>query len=259
MDYQFLSTEIENNVAIVTIDHAPGNKLNTQVYLELTRLMNELEANESVRAIVITGAGNEAFVAGAEIEEMVDLDTVGMMNLTQVTRVSFSRIENINKPVIAAINGEARGGGLELALCADLRIASENAQLAFPEINLGVIPGGGGTQRIQKLVGLGAAKELLYFGEPIDAQRAYQLNIVNKVVPQDKLLATAKEWAEKLAQKAPVAIRQMKLAVNTGSNVDLETGLTIEATAYDGAFATQDCREGMAARLENRKPHFIGK
>ncbi len=259
MDYKYLLCEIENKVAVVTISHSPGNKLNTQVYQEITQLMGELEADVNVNAIVITGDGEEAFVAGADINELAELDTVGMMNLTQITRISFSRIENLNKPVIAAINGEARGGGFELALCCDLRIASENAQFAFPEITLGVIPGGGGTQRIQKVVGQGTAKELLYFAEPIDAERAYQLQIVNKVVSQDELLSVAKEWAEKLAQKAPIALRQMKLAVNTGANVDLESALTIEAACYDGAFATLDCKEGMSARLENRKPNFVGR
>ena len=259
MNYEFLLCTIENKVALVTISHHTGNKLNTQVYQELTKLMEELEADANVQAIIITGDGNEAFVAGADIVEIAGLDTVGMMDLTQITRIAFSKIENLRKPVIAAINGEARGGGFELALSCDLRIASQNAQFAFPEINLGVIPGGGGTQRIQKVVGQGTAKELLYFGEIIDAYRAYELQIVNKVVPQGELLSTAKEWAEKLAQKAPVALRMMKLAVNTGSNVDLESALTIEATCYDGAFATKDCKEGMAARLENRKPNFIGK
>ncbi|HBI04813.1 MAG TPA: enoyl-CoA hydratase [Paenibacillaceae bacterium] len=259
MNYEFLLCTIENKVALVTISHHPGNKLNTQVYQELTKLMEELEADANVQAIIITGDGNEAFVAGADIVEIAGLDTVGMMDLTQITRIAFSKIENLRKPVIAAINGEARGGGFELALSCDLRIASQNAQFAFPEINLGVIPGGGGTQRIQKVVGQGTAKELLYFGEIIDAYRAYELQIVNKVVPQGELLSTAKKWAEKLAQKAPVALRMMKLAVNTGSNVDLESALTIEATCYDGAFATKDCKEGMAARLENRKPNFIGK
>lgn len=259
MNYEFLLCTIENKVAVVTISNSPGNKLTTQVYLEITRLMDELEDNGNVQAIIITGAGEEAFVAGADIGEMVELDTVGMMDLTQITRVAFSKIENLRKPVIAAINGEARGGGFELALCCDLRIASQNAQFAFPEINLGVIPGGGGTQRIQKIVGQGTAKELLYFGEMIDAYRAYELQIVNKVVPQGELLATAKEWAAKLAQKAPVALRMMKVAVNTGANVDLESALTIEATCYDGAFATKDCKEGMAARLENRKANFIGR
>ncbi|WP_071394347.1 enoyl-CoA hydratase/isomerase family protein [Bacillus tuaregi] len=259
MNYQYLRCEIENKVAVVTIDHEPGNKLNTQVYQEITQLMGELEINPEVKAIVLTGAGDEAFVAGADINEMVDLDTVGMMNLTQITRVSFSRIENLTKPVIAAINGEARGGGFELALTCDLRIASEKAQFAFPEINLGVIPGGGGTQRIQKVVGQGTAKELLYFGKFIDAQRAYELQIVNQIVPHDQVLATAKEWAFELAEKAPVALRMMKAAVNTGSNVDLESALTVEAACYDGAFATEDRREGMAARLENRTPKYIGK
>ncbi|WP_428908204.1 enoyl-CoA hydratase/isomerase family protein [Niallia sp. Krafla_26] len=256
---QYLQCLIENKVAVVTISHEPGNKLNTKVYLEITRLFGELEENKEVHAIVLTGEGDEAFVAGADINEMVDLDTVGMMDLTKITREAFSKIENLNKPVIAAINGVARGGGLELALSCDLRIASEQAQFAFPEINLGVIPGGGGTQRIQKVVGQGIAKELLYFGEFIDAQRAYELQIVNKVVPHNQILTEAKAWAEKLAQKAPVALRMMKLAVNTGANVDLESALTIEATSYDGAFATQDRKEAMSAFLEGRKPVYKGK
>ncbi|HLR51797.1 MAG TPA: enoyl-CoA hydratase-related protein [Candidatus Avamphibacillus sp.] len=259
MNYEFLLCHIENKVAVVTISHSPGNKLNTQVYQEITQLMGELEANENINVIVITGEGEASFVAGADISEMADLDTVGMMDLTQITRTSFAKIENLNKPVIACINGETRGGGLELALCCDLRIASEHAQFAFTEINIGVIPGGGGTQRIQKVVGQGTAKELLYFGETIDAERAYQLQLVNKVVAQNELSSTAKEWAEKLAQKAPVALRMMKVAVNTGANVDLESALTIEATSYDGAFATQDRKEGIAARLENRKPNFMGR
>jgi enoyl-CoA hydratase len=259
MNDNLILCEIENKIAFVTINCPPDNKLNTQIYKGLTRLMGELEENEDVNVIVITGSGEDAFVAGADINEIAELDTVGMMDLTKITRIAFSKIETLNKPVIAAINGVARGGGLELALACDLRISSEHAKFAFPEINLGVIPGGGGTQRILKVVGLGTAKELLYFGEMIDAEKALQLQIVNKVVGQDKLLSTAKEWAEKLAQKAPVALRMMKMAVNTGSNVDLESGLTVEASCYDGAFATEDRKEAMAAFFENRKPKFVGR
>lgn len=221
--------------------------------------MLELEANDQVRAIIITGDGKESFIAGADINEIAALDTVGMMDLTKLTRTCNSTIENLNKPVIAGINGDARGGGLELALSCDLRIASETAQLALHEINLGVIPGGGGSQRIQKFVGEGIAKELLYFGSVLDAERAYMLQIVNKVVPQNELLSTTIEWAEELAEKAPIALRMMKLAVNTGASVDLESALTIADISYDVAFSTEDCREGIAARLEDRKPKFHGK
>src|SRR5699024_10194194 len=259
MNYEFLLCHIENKVAVVIIRHSPCNKLNTQVYQEITQLMGELEANENINVIVITGEGEAPFVAGADISEVADLDTVGRMDLTQITRTSFAKIENLNKLVNACINGESRGGGHQLAYCCDLRRVSEHAQFAFSEINIGVISGGGGTQRIQKVVGQGTAKELLYFGETIDAERAYQLQLVNKVVAQNELSSTAKEWAEKLAQKAPVALRMMKVAVNTGANVDLESALTIEATSYDGAFATQDRKEGIAARLENRKPNFMGR
>ncbi|WP_085992214.1 enoyl-CoA hydratase/isomerase family protein [Oceanobacillus senegalensis] len=259
MSYKYLRYERENHVAVVTISNLPGNQLNTQVYQEITELMGYLETDKNINAIIITGDGEDAFVAGADIGEMENLSTVGMMDLTQVTREAFSKIENLNKPVIACINGEARGGGFELALSCDLRIASHDAQLSFPEINLGVIPGGGGTQRIQKVVGQGTAKELLYFGEPIDAERAYELQIVNKVVESSDLLPTSIEWAERLAKKAPVAMRMLKLAVNTGANVDLESALTIEATSYDGAFATEDAQEGITARLENRQPSFKGR
>ncbi|WP_087973864.1 enoyl-CoA hydratase/isomerase family protein [Oceanobacillus rekensis] len=259
MDYQYLLSDIENKVAVVTISNAPGNKLNTQVYQEITQLMGELEENHNVHVIVLTGAGDEAFVAGADINEILEMDTVGMMDLTKITRIAFSKIENLNKPVIAAINGVAFGGGFELALSCDLRIASEKAQFSFPEINLGVIPGGGGTQRIQKVVGQGVANELLYFGEAIAADRAYQLQIVNKVVAPQELLSTTKAWAEKLAQKAPVALRLLKSAVRTGSNMDPESALTVEGAFFDGVFATEDRKEAMTAFVENRKAHFVGR
>src|SRR5690606_6197844 len=162
-----------------------------------------------------TGSGEKAFVAGADLNEMMHLDTVGIMNMNQVSRAAFTKIENLAKPVIAAINGLALGGGLELALACDLRISSAKAKFAFPEVGLGIIPGGGGTQRLQRVVGQGVAKELLYFGDMFDAERALQLQIVNKVVAPEELQSAAKEWAEKLAEKPAVALRMVKQAVNT--------------------------------------------
>jgi enoyl-CoA hydratase len=259
MNYEHLLCEIENKVAVVTINRPPVNPLNTKVFQEITRLMEELEASTEVNAIVITGTGEKAFVAGADLNEMMHLDTVGMMNMNQVSRLAFTKIENLSKPVIAAINGLALGGGLELALACDLRIASEKAKFAFPEVGLGIIPGGGGTQRLQKIVGQGIAKELLYFGDMFTAERALQLQIVNKVVAVDEVLSSAKEWAEKLAQKPPVALRMVKLAVNTGSNVDLESGLIVETSCFVNAFSTEDRKEGLAAFSEKRKPNFVGR
>ncbi|PFE02909.1 enoyl-CoA hydratase [Bacillus cereus] len=259
MNCEFLQYEIENKVAIVYINRPPFNPLNTHVFNELNSLMHDLEVNTEVHAIVLTGSGEKAFVAGADIHQMLDLDLVGMMEMNTISRAAFSSIENLSKPVIAAINGLALGGGLELALTCDLRISSDKAKFAFPEVNLGIIPGGGGTQRLQRLVGQGVAKELLYFGEMFDAQRALAIQLVNKVVPAEELLSTAREWAEKLAQKPIVGMRMLKTAVNTGSNVDLESALTIESACFGTAFVTEDRKEGMTAFTEKRKPIFVGR
>lgn len=259
MSLEFLTCDIEQHVAVVTINRPPVNPLNSKVFKELVTIFNELEENSQVRVIILTGSGEKAFVAGADINEMADLDLVGMMNMNRVSREAFSKIENASKPVIAAINGLALGGGLELALACDLRICSEKAKFAFPEVGLGIIPGGGGTQRLQKIVGQGIAKELLYFGDMFDANRALELHIVNKVVPGEELLATAKQWAKKLAQKPPVALRMLKIAVNAGSNADLETGLTLEASSFANAFSTEDRKEGLKAFVEKRKPVYVGK
>ncbi|GAD14237.1 enoyl-CoA hydratase-related protein [Geobacillus sp. G4] len=259
MNYEFLQCEIENRVAVVSIHRPPLNPLNTKVFQELSALIDELEAHQQVGAVVITGAGEKAFVAGADIREMMDLDLVGMMEMNKISRIAFLKIENASKPVIAAVNGLALGGGCELALACDLRICSENAKFAFPEVNLGIIPGGGGTQRLPRIVGQGVAKELLYFGEMIDAKRALAIHLVNKVVPADQLLPTAKEWAEKLAQKPTMALRMLKEAVNTGANVDLQSGLMVETACFGNAFATEDRKEGMRAFAEKRKPVFSGK
>lgn len=259
MNCEFLQYEIENKVAIVYINRPPFNPLNTHVFNELNSLMHDLEVNTEVHAIVLTGSGEKAFVAGADIHQMLDLDLVGMMEMNTISRAAFSSIENLSKPVIAAINGLALGGGLELALTCDLRISSDKAKFAFPEVNLGIIPGGGGTQRLQRLVGQGVAKELLYFGEMFDAQRALAIQLVNKVVPAEELLLTAREWAEKLAQKPIVGMRMLKTAVNTGSNVDLESALTIESACFGTAFVTEDRKEGMTAFTEKRKPIFVGR
>lgn len=259
MSYEFLLCDIENKVATVTINRPPVNPLNTQVFKELSQLMGELEVNNDVNVIVITGSGEKAFVAGADLNEMKDLDTVGIMNMNQTSRATFNKIENLAKPVIASINGLALGGGLELALACDLRICSEKAKFAFPETGLGIIPGGGGTQRLQKIVGQGKAKELLYFGDMFDAQVALDLQIVNKVAAVEELSTATKEWAEKLAAKPPVAIRMVKEAVNAGSNVDLGSGLILEAACFGNAFATEDRKEGIQAFVEKRKPVYTGK
>jgi enoyl-CoA hydratase len=201
MTYQNIKIEVEMNVAIVKINRPPLNPLNTHVFHELLSIIDELEANKKVHAIILTGEGKKAFIAGADIHQMINLDHVGMLEMTRISRAAFSRIEKVSKPVIAAINGLALGGGLELALACDLRICSENAIFSFPEVGLGMISGGGGTQRLQRIVGQSVSKTFSHFGEIVDANRALELNIVNKVVSSNELLDVAMEWACKVAKK----------------------------------------------------------
>lgn len=259
MNYEYLLLEINQKVALVTINRPPVNPLNSQVFFELGHLIGELEANDQVGAIVITGNGEKAFVAGADVKEMASKDVVGLNLMNKHSRNTFSLIENVNKPAIAAINGLALGGGLELALACDLRICSDRAKFSFPEVGFGIIPGGGGTQRLQKIVGQGIAKELIFFGDMIDANRALELQLVNKVVPQEELIDEALNWARKLAQKPLVALQMAKVAINHGSYVDLESGLTIEASCFATAFSSEDAKEGLSAFTEKRKPVYTGR
>lgn len=259
MSYEFLLVEVENKVATVTINRAPVNALNAQVYQELSRVFDELDENDDVHVVILTGAGEKAFVAGADINEMAGADLVTVVKNNKVSRNMFKKVENSTKPVIAVLNGLALGGGLELALACDLRIASEKTKFSFPEVGLGIIPGGGGTQRLQKIVGQGFAKEILYFGDMFDASKALEWGIVNKVTPAADLLSVAKEWAEKLAKKPPIALQMVKLAVNTGSNTDIESGLIIESNSFNTAFSTDDGKEGLVAFTEKRKPNYKGK
>lgn len=255
----YVKVNESNHIATVTIDRPPVNPLSTTVFKQLAEALHDIEANNDIRVVIITGAGEKAFVAGADINEMKDLDLVGINQMNKTSRSVFTQIEKLTKPVIVAINGLALGGGLELALSCDLRIASNKAKFSFPEVNLGIIPGGGGTQRLQKIVGQGIAKELLYFAEMFDAERAKDLGIVNKVTSPEDLMNEALKWAEKLAAKPPIALQMLKLAVNEGSNTNLDTGLSIESAYFANAFSTEDRKEGLTAFFEKREPIYQGK
>lgn len=200
----------------------------------------------------------KAFVVGADINEMADLDLVGMNKMNQISWAVFTQTKISTKPVIAALNVLALGGGLEPALACDLRISLDRIKFAFPEVGLGTIPGGGGTQRLQKIVGQGVAKELLYFSEKLGAKRALELHIENRVVPGSGVLGTVKEWAMRLAQKPPTALQMLKLAVNFGGNTNLESGLKIESICFGNAFSTEDRKEGLDAFIDKRKPVYKG-
>jgi len=261
MAYKNLLIDREDKVAVLTINRPEKyNALNDEVVDELSAAMDELAADDEVRAIVITGAGDKAFISGADIGMLQALkgphEAVANSRRGQAMTL---KVENLRKPVIAALNGYALGGGLELAMACDIRLASETARLGQPEIGLGISPGYGGTQRLSRLVGKGMAKLMIFTGEMIDAQEALRIGLVQKVLPQAELLGEAKGLAAKLAEKPPLTLAACKEAINLGLEVDLDRGLSIESLAFGALAATEDYQEGTTAFLEKRKPVFKGR
>lgn len=259
MEYSFIQLQKENEVAIITLNRPPMNPLNSQVYRELSQVADELQSDDTVKAVIITGSGEKAFAAGTDVMEMVNLSPIEIYNFCQFSRSALEKIENLNKPVIAAVSGFALGGGCELALTCDFRLASETAKFGLPEINLGIIPGTGGSQRLARLVGANKAKELIYFGDPVDAVQAEKIGLVNKVIPADIFRQETLKYAQKLASKATVAMQMAKEVINTGINMDISSALKLEIQNVATVFASEDGREGMRAFAEKRKPNFIGK
>ncbi len=255
---KLVSYQLKNDVAEVTINNPPVNALNAQVMVELRETVFEIEA-EGARAVIITGAGDKAFVAGADISQFPSLDEKTAQDLSSGGQSVFDAVDNLPMPVIAAINGFALGGGCELALACDIRISAENVLLGQPEINLGIIPGYGGTQRLPRLVGIGKAKELIFTGEAITAEAALEIGMVEKVVPQGQALEAARKMAEIIATKGPLAMKAAKQAVVEGVTETLAEGQDLEARLFGGLFATEDQKEGALAFLEKRKPNFKGE
>lgn len=260
MAYETLLFEVKEGIAYVTINRPKVlNALNDKVISELEQVFTTIKEDDQVKAVILTGAGEKAFVAGADITQLVDLNTLQGKDFARKGQEVFCLIENLGKPVIAAINGFALGGGCELAMACTLRIASTNAKLGQPEVNLGIIPGYGGTQRLPRLVGKGRAMELLITGRMVDAQEAYQMGLVNKVVEPEKLMEEAEKLAKTIMSKGPVAIKLAIEAVNRGLEVSLEEGLRIEADLFGLSCSTKDKVEGTKAFLEKRKPSFQGR
>lgn len=259
MKYQYLLYTTENGIATVTINRPEVlNALNSKVYAELCKLFTDIDKDSEVKVVIITGSGEKSFVAGTDVAEMQPMSNITIRDFLVLVRETMVKIEKLPKPVIAAINGFALGGGLELAMACDLRIASENAKLGQPEINLGIIPGAGGTQRLTRLVGIAKAKELVYTGDVIDADTAHSIGLINKVVPANDLMAEAESLAQKIAGKGGVALSLAKAAISGGANMDLSSGLDLEMQCFALCFATEDQKEGMRAFLEKRKPQFKG-
>ena len=254
---EFVKLRIEEEVAIVTIDRPKSmNALNNQVYEEIIANLEAVEKMDDVKVVILTGAGQKAFAAGADIAQMVNQDAKEGRYLGGLCHRSAWLLENMRQVTIAAVNGFALGGGCELTLACDIRIAAENARFALPEVGLGIIPGGGGTQRLSRIIGVGRAKELIFTCDQVDAQEAYRLGLANHVVPLEELMDYAMAMAKKIASKASYAVSVAKAAINTSENVDLPSGCAREQDLLGLLFATHDKKEGMEAFLERRKPQF---
>jgi enoyl-CoA hydratase len=260
MAYETLIVEREDLVGIIKLNRPPVNPLSVKSYHELYDAICELEADESVGAILITGAGDKAFAAGLDVKDVMGKSAVETLDfLWSAPRRTFDKLTGIEKPTVAAVFGLALGGGCEVAICCDMRIASEDAVFGVPEINLGIMPGSGATQRLPRLVGVARAKELLYTGDTMNAAEAYRIGLVNRVVPRDKLMDESKALARKLAKKPRAALALIKRCVDNGMNMDLASGLTLEMDCFSIAFTSEDGREGINAFVEKRKPNYKGK
>jgi enoyl-CoA hydratase len=256
MEYSTIIFEVKENIGYITINRPNSlNALNTEVLEELDHVFHYISRADEVKCVIVTGAGR-AFVAGADISQMSRLNTIeGREMAIQGQRV-MEFIENLDKTVIAAINGFALGGGCELAMACDIRFASEKAKFGQPEVNLGIIPGYGGTQRLSRLVGKGMAKYLILGAEIISAEEAHRIGLVQKVVPPEELLTEAEKFAKLVVSKAPIAVKMAKTAINNGINLDLRSGVAFEAEAYVSTFCSEDRVEGMKAFIEKRDPKF---
>jgi enoyl-CoA hydratase/carnithine racemase len=260
MAEDILRMEEKAGVVVLTLNR-PGvmNAFNFKLLRALAAAIEALRFRRDVRTLIITGAGEKAFCAGADLKERAGLTPVEVREFIHTIRNLFTTIEDLNKPVIAAVNGIALGGGTELALACDIRLASDTASMGLTETRLAIIPGAGGTQRLPRLVGRGKAKELIFTGRRVPADEALAIGLVNQVCPPDELLAAGRAMAAEIAATGPIAIEQAKYAINRGLETDLHTGLAIESNAYWITIPTQDRLEGLAAFREKRKPVYKGE
>ena len=260
MEFKSVIFEKGDGIATVTLNRPEAlNAFSKDVIKEILQALEDIRSDENIRVVVLTGAGEKAFSAGADIKAMAGMTALKARELSLMGEQLCLALENLEKPVIAALNGYALGGGLEVAMSCDIRIASENARVGQTEINLGLIPGWGGTQRLTRLIGKTKAKELVFTGRIIDAKTAEQLGILNIVVPQDKFKETVRQFALELASKAPIAVRVAKALINKGADISLESALELEREGFGVVASTEDLKEGVSAFTEKRKPAFKGK
>jgi enoyl-CoA hydratase len=260
MEFKFIVYEKSEGIATITLNRPEAlNAFSKEVVSEVLQALEDIRSDESVRVVILTGAGERAFSAGADIKAMIGMNSLKARELSLMGGKLCLALENLEKPVIAALNGYALGGGLEVAMSCDLRIASENSRMGQTEINIGLIPGWGGTQRLTRLVGRTKAKEMVFTGKMIDAKTAEQLGIVNMAVPADKFRETVRQFALELASKAPVALRVAKALIDKGAEIGLDSALALEREGFGVVASTEDLQEGVKAFTEKRKPVFKGK
>ena len=259
MKFKSLIFNEEAGVGIITINRPQQlNALNLEVFSELNKVIKHIDEDKNIKVAIITGSGDKAFAAGSDVKEMKDMSSLEIREHGFLAGKAINRIENSDKPVIAAVNGFALGGGCELSMACDLRIASDQAKFGQPEINLGVIPGSGGTQRLPRLIGICRAKELLFTGKMIDADEACRIGLVNKVVPHKDLMEETLKIARKIAKKSPIALKMVKTSVNKGMHMGLPTALDFEIELFSLCFSTEDRKEGFEAFIEKRQANFKG-
>jgi len=259
MEYKNIVLQKEDKVAMLTISRPKAlNALNSETLKELDLAIDEIASDDEIYAVILTGEG-KAFVAGADITEMKDLDVMGGRRFGNLGNKVFRKLETLEKPVIAAVNGFALGGGCELSMACDIRIASSKAKFGQPEVGLGITPGFGGTQRLARLVGTGMAKQLIYTGDIINAEEALRIGLVNKLVEPEQLIEEAKLLAKKIVNNAPIAVKLCKTAINRGMQMDIDTALIYEAEVFGACFATEDQKNGMTAFIQKTEKCFKNK
>jgi len=260
MEFKYIIYEKNERIATITLNRPEAlNAFSKEVVSEVLQALEDVRTDGNVRVVVLTGAGEKAFSAGADIKTMKGFNALKARELSLMGERLCSALENLEKPVIAAINGYALGGGLEVAMSCDLRIASERARMGQTEINIGLIPGWGGTQRLTRLIGRTKAKELVFTGKMIDAKRAEQLGVVNMVFPAEEFREEVRQFAKELAAKAPVALKVAKALINKGADMSLDSAIALEREGFGVVGSTEDLQEGVSAFTEKRKPTFKGR
>ncbi len=260
MEYKNILLSFEGEIGILTINRPKAlNALNIATLKEIQLGIQEVKDHSEMKVLIITGAGEKAFVAGADIAEMKDMNSIEAINFSKLGHQTLKIIQDLDQPVIAAVNGFALGGGTEIALACDFIYASENARFGLPEVTLGIFPGFGGTQRLPRLIGKGRAKELVLTGKMVSAQEAFQMGIVNRVFPLASLMDETKKVAAQIAENGAIGVRLAKMVVNTGFDMNLTEACALETYTFGIGFATEDRKEGMTAFVEKRKPNYKGR